>query len=103
MPDVPVWGRIGRRLWFRGEPIREYARWPEAQGFLLDAFEEQGWPSEIPNPWLDRAYGGQVVPSYDALSLLEKTVAEIQTIQGIRRNLQLGTKNQRKVAYWYAR
>ena len=48
----PVWDKLRRELRFDGELVKRF-KWPaENQMRVLDAFQEQGWPSHIQDPLL---------------------------------------------------
>src|SRR5262249_55781232 len=52
-PARPRWD--GSTLWFGTKVVRKYKRTPERQGRLLRAFEDAGWPRELPNPFRGEA------------------------------------------------
>jgi hypothetical protein len=52
--SVPRWDDDGRTLYFDGKEIKKFRRHPAPnQTELLTAFEEEGWPPTIPDPFTD--------------------------------------------------
>ncbi len=50
VPDVPTWYPLGGELWFRGRLAKRYQNTAENQRAVLDEFQEQDWPTWIPDP-----------------------------------------------------
>ena len=61
--DVPSWDAEARELTFRGEVVRRFANPAKSQAALLAAFEGEGWPRSVANPFPD----GEDTPARDRL------------------------------------
>jgi hypothetical protein len=48
--NKPQWDKVGQKLYYGGNLCAHYQRPAPNQTAILDAFEEQGWPSRIANP-----------------------------------------------------
>ena len=49
-PEVPVWDKLKRKLFFRGELVKLFTSPADSQETILDTFEKLGWPPAIDNP-----------------------------------------------------
>ena len=66
----PRWYRPGRRLWWRGELVKEFHVAAYSQECILDRFEEQGWPTHVDDP----------LPKADAATAKRRLRAAIQNL-----------------------
>ena len=53
-PTVPVWHAGLRCLFWDGKLVKRFHVPAEAQGAILNAFEQAGWPSSSGNPLQDK-------------------------------------------------
>jgi len=92
--DTPSWD--GERLWFRDALIKEFIKPAEDQRAVLHAFESNGWPEWVENPFLD------LFPSDldKAISKLENAVKGLNDDHITEQLIRFGTRKEKEYAYW---
>jgi len=92
-PETPYWD--GKCLWYGDSLVKQFKKPARNQTFLLNSFEEVGWPDAIQNPF------SALKSREDPEQTLKDTTKDLnKDLQGTGSILRFGTEDNGQSVYW---